>query len=227
MSGQPNLNEIIDDVLIYASIDDIDGPGQILAQAGPCLVRGHPTQTSPAFPAVGAMQFDRADLNTLSGSGSLQDVITHEMLHVLGFGTIWGSPRNLILNGGTADPRYTGALAAQGCRTLGGSIACATTVPLENTGGEGTADSHWRESTFNTELMTGFLDAGTNPISLMTINALGDLGYTVNNFAADPYTVFSNAFRAQASITGPRPVWEIVIRPSGVLDGQTLRSLRP
>jgi hypothetical protein len=226
VSGQPNLDEIIDDVLIYASIDDIDGPGQILAQAGPCFIRPHPINVGPPHTAVGAMQFDIADLASLSGSGSLQDVITHEMLHVLGFGTIWGSPRNFLQGSGTADPRYTGAQGIEGCRSIGGSIACAISVPLENTGGDGTQDSHWRESTFNTELMTGFLDAGSNPISRMTIGALADLGFEVNPAAADDYTIFLNAFRANAVADGPRVKWENLIRPTGVLELRTVRPLR-
>ena len=225
-SGQPVLNEIIDDVLIYASIRDIDGPGQILAQAGACFVRGHPTQTSPPHAAIGTMQFDAADLGALSGSGSLQDVIIHEMMHVVGLGVLWESSRNLLQNGGSADPRYTGTQGIQGCRSIGGSIACATSVPVENTGGEGTADSHWRESSFNTELMTGFLDSGANPISLMTIGALQDLGFTVNEAAADQYSIFLNAFRAN-TLAGPRVKWENVIRPTGVLENGTVRPLTP
>ncbi|HYC50595.1 MAG TPA: leishmanolysin-related zinc metalloendopeptidase [Gemmatimonadaceae bacterium] len=227
-TGQPVLNEVIDDVLIYASIRDLDGPGNVLAQAGACFVRPHPTQTSPPHAAIGTMQFDAADIQALSGSGSLQDVITHEMLHVLGLGVLWGSPRNFLLNGQTGDPRYTGTQGLEGCRSIGGSIACATSLPVENTGGDGTQDSHWRESTFNTELMTGFLDAGANPISLMTVGALADLGFVVNPAAADEYSIFSNAFRSEAIGTaGPRPVWEVIIRPTGVIEGRTLRQLRP
>src|SRR5207237_10218801 len=59
VSGQPPLNEVIDDVIIYAAIQHIDGPGKILAQAGPCLFRTAATgQPSPGLPAVGVMQFD-------------------------------------------------------------------------------------------------------------------------------------------------------------------------
>src|SRR5439155_24782036 len=40
VAGLPTLSsELIDDVVIYAAIEDIDGPGKILAQAGPCLYR--------------------------------------------------------------------------------------------------------------------------------------------------------------------------------------------
>ena len=60
---------------------------------------------------------------------------------------------------------------------------------LANTGGSGTRDGHWRESTFDTELMTGFTERGPMPLSVITVGALADLGYTVDRSKADPYTV--------------------------------------
>ena len=222
VEGQPNLNELIDDVLIFAAITSIDGNGQVLAQAGPCLVR----QGSPAHTAVGVMEFDSADLGLLTQGGSLQDVITHEMLHVLGVGTLW-TDRGILSGAGTADPRYTGTFGIQGCQAVGGSVACLSSVPVEGTGGEGTRDSHWRESTFNTELMTGFLDSGVNPISAITVGALRDLGFVVNTDAADPYTIFLNAFRTQASLVAPAPAWENTLRPIGVLDNGRVIPMRP
>jgi hypothetical protein len=52
-------------------------------------------------------------------------------------------------------------------------------------------DAHWRETTFDTELMTGFSEAPgiAVPMSTMTIQSLADIGYVVNTFAADPYIV--------------------------------------
>jgi hypothetical protein len=222
VTGQNNLNEIIDDVLIYAAITAIDGAGKVLAQAGPCLIRSTGTGVHTA---VGVMQFDSADLGNLSSGGSLQDVITHEMLHVVGIGTLW-EDRNLIVDAGTLNPRYTGAQGIAGCQAVGGNVACATSVPVENDGGEGTADAHWREATFNTEIMTGFLDA-SSPISAMTIGALADLGFIVNNADNDTYTIFLNAFRANIG-GSPRTAWENVLRPIGVLENRrvTLRSPR-
>jgi hypothetical protein len=222
VTGQPNLNEIIDDVLIYASIRSIDGQGQILAQAGPCFVRATATGDHTA---VGIMQFDSADLATLTAGGNLQDVITHEMLHVLGIGTLW-EDRNFVTDTGTVNPRYTGANAIAGCQATGGNVACAATVPVENQGGEGTRDAHWRETTFNTEIMTGFLDAAT-PISLMTIGALEDLGFVVNDAAADTYTIFLNALRADLGSSRPRPAWENIMRPVGVLEKGRVIPARP
>jgi hypothetical protein len=61
-------------------------------------------------------------------------------------------------------------------------------VPVENTGGPGTADSHWRESVFGNELMTGTVNE-VNPLSRVTLGSMADLGYAVNLADADPYTL--------------------------------------
>jgi hypothetical protein len=144
------------------------------------------------------MKFDSADLALLAGSGNLQEVITHEMLHVLGFGSFWGSTdKNLVVNPSTANAAYTGASGIAGCKAIGGNITCASSVPVEGTqGGDGTVNSHWRESTFGKELMTGFLNSGINPLSVMTIRSLEDLGYTVNPAAADAFTIPGGSIRA-------------------------------
>jgi hypothetical protein len=179
------LNETIDDIVIYASVASIDGPGSVLASAGPCFVRN-----SNKLPVLGRMRFDIDDLEDLAGDGSLEDVILHEMLHVLGIGTIWGpSLKNLISGSGTADPRYIGEIGIAACQAVGGTVTCATDVPLENTGGAGTAEGHWRETTFDTELMTGYAESVAMPLSLLTLGGLWDLGYGVNANATDNYGI--------------------------------------
>ena len=62
-------------------------------------------------------------------------------------------------------------------------------VPVENTGGPGTRDSHWREDVFRNELMTGFIGDSGNPMSGVTIGSLKDLGYQVDMSAAEPYSL--------------------------------------
>src|SRR5678809_1028011 len=124
--------------------------------------------------------------------GNFPDVITHEMLHVVGLGTLWGPDEyNLRQGAGTPQTRYTGALGVGGCVAVGGASVCPGSIPLENTGGSGTADSHWNESIFFNELMTGFVNTRSsvptgllNPFSLMSLRSLGDLGYVVNKKAA-------------------------------------------
>jgi hypothetical protein len=67
--------------------------------------------------------------------------------------------------------------------------APAAFVPLETGGGSGTAGGHWKESVFNTELMTGYLNYGNNPLSKVSIASLADLGYKVDLTKADAYTL--------------------------------------
>lgn len=178
--------DIIDGVIIYASIDSIDGKDSVLAQSGPCYTRSD----TDVRTAIGIMKFDSADINSLGTSGNLQEVITHEMLHVVGVGSYWDSlpgNKNLLINYGP-NVAYIGAGGIAGCKALGANNTCATSVPVEgDQGGDGTIDSHWDESTFGNELMTGFLNRGTNPLSVMTIRSLEDLGYVTNPAAADAY----------------------------------------
>jgi hypothetical protein len=225
VSGQPTMNETIDDVIIYASIQPIDGAGQILAQSGPCLIRDDPQAILPPFPAVGIMEFDSADLATLSAGGSLQDVITHEMMHVMGFGVIWDlSPLDLLDNAGTADPEFNGTTARTACVALGGTSTCAAAVPVEGTPAPaGTADSHWRESTFDAEIMTGYID-GNNPISTMTIGSFADMGYTVNSLDNDAYSLSSVRASERSSSVLQTYSWDRVLQPRWLLNPVTGRT---
>ena len=179
----PALNEAVDDVLIYATVTAIDGPGKILGSAGPCIIR-----SQSVFTVIGLMRFDVDDLNALFSSGRLDAVILHEMLHVVGFGTLWRS-KDLLFGSGTADPRFSGAVAAAKCVAAEGIVTCGDgRVPLENLGGSGTVESHWRESVFDTELMTGFVEFNPNmPLSAITLASLEDLGFSVNYLSADPF----------------------------------------
>jgi hypothetical protein len=181
----PVLNETIDDLVIYASVQDIDGPGRILAEAGPCAFRG---RSQGYLTTIGVMEFDSSDLDRIGTNGTLQDVITHEMLHVLGIGTLW-TAQGLTVNPGTSTVSYVGAAGKQGCVADGGASICSGGVPVENNGVPGTADSHWRESVFQSELMTGYVIAGGMPLSAITAGSLQDMGYTVNMLAVDPFKV--------------------------------------
>ncbi|MBA3673140.1 MAG: hypothetical protein H0W68_14110 [Gemmatimonadaceae bacterium] len=207
--GVAPLTETVDGIVIFASIQNIDGPGKILAQSGPCYVRSGNRLT-----IVGVMEFDSSDLASLTTSGSLQDVIQHEMLHVVGLGSLWNAP--LLANRNLATVTWTGAGGIAGCTFHGGSGVCGGGVPVENTGGAGTANAHWRETTFTNELMTGFLNRGNNPLSQLTIRSMADLGYNVNMADFDDYTVPLTPLSISASrastIVGivPNEEWEHV-----------------
>lgn len=178
--------EVIDDLLILAQGQEIDGPGTILGQAGPTRLRPASAGASAFLPAKGKMQFDTADLKKMQQQGTLVDVITHEMGHVLGIGTVWGN-KGLVKGAGKSNPTFTGKNAMREYGVLRKGAAKA--VPVENTGGQGTADSHWRESVFRNELMTGFVGTTGNPLSRLTVASLQDLGYQVNMDAAEAYNL--------------------------------------
>ncbi len=228
--------DIIDGVLIYASIDSIDGKDSVLAQSGPCYVRS----LTDVRTVIGIMKFDSADINSLDVNGNLQEVILHEMLHVVGVGTYWDSlpgNKNLLINYGP-NVAYIGAGGIAGCKALGAVNTCATSVPVEGTqGGDGTINSHWRETTFGNELMTGFLNRGTNPLSVMTIRSLEDLGYVTNPADADTYPDANTikqwnlraSFRLDDISATPTPgVWEKPLKrsPRSIPSGSSAKDLR-
>ncbi len=183
-TAQPAINENVDDMLMFVELVPIDGAGKVLGEAGPCYVR-----SEDGLPVVGHLKLDTADLQQMESYGTLDDVVLHEMGHILGIGTLWSSA-NLLTGAGTPDPVFTGMSAVSAYNVLGGLGA---TVPVENTGADGTRDGHWRESVFGNELMTGYIGGTPNPVSAMTIASLQDLGYGANTSAASTYTLSSTS----------------------------------
>lgn len=179
--------EEVDDVLILAQGTAIDGPGQILGQAGPTHLRPATAGAAASLPARGIMSFDTADLAKMQSDGTLRDVITHEMGHVLGIGTIW-TIKKLLKDSTSNNPNFSGRTAMVEYGKLRGTNR-RLRVPVENTGGPGTRNGHWRETVFRNELMSGFISAPGNPLSRVTVASLGDLGYQVDLAAAEPYAL--------------------------------------
>jgi hypothetical protein len=183
--GQPAVSATIDDIRIQVFIDSIDGEGDVLGGASACILRA-----ASGLPSLGFIQLDSADLATMT-QADLDDLMLHEMGHALGFGTLWiedglltgACPETEDATTCATDPQYLGAVGRQKYHDLGGA---STNVPVEGTGGVGTWNSHWRESVFQNELMTGFIGSGANPLTAMTIGAMQDLGYVVDYATAEP-----------------------------------------
>ena len=97
-------------------------------------------------------------------------------------------------------------------------------------GGPGTADAHWRELVFDNELMTGFVNFGTNPLSGITVASLADVGYAVNLAGADPYSIPA-PIRLRAGPSRPAVSLgkDVLILPIGVVgtSGDVLDVIRP
>ena len=103
-------NEVIDDVVILAQGSPIDDVGRILGQAGPTHLRPQSAGVAAFLPAKGKMTFDTADLKQMEQDDTLNDVITHEMGHVLGIGTVW-TFKSLLKGAGKTNPTFLGKAA--------------------------------------------------------------------------------------------------------------------
>jgi hypothetical protein len=106
-----------------------------------------------------------------------------------------------LTGGGGDDPRYTGPAAAAQYNSI--FSTSGSTTPVEGGGSGGTNDSHWRESVLGNELMTGYLNGGSNPISRITVGAMADLGYDVSYSAADAYARPALITSSSSLIAGP------------------------
>ncbi len=171
--------KIIDDIRISAELVSIDGDGGILGQAGPTAIR-----TANYLPATAIMEFDVADADAFNALGLWDDIVLHEMLHSVGFGSIWEYTGD-ISGAGTANPLFTGEWATLAYNAVLGDGNNALGVPVEQDGGAGTRDSHWDEETFDNEIMTGYIDA-SNYVSPMTVASLEDIGYATVWDSSDP-----------------------------------------
>ena len=209
ITGLSLNNRSIKSIVIYVQLAPIVSgtPGLVtLGSAGPCFVR-----STSGLTVVGGMRLNSDYLLTNLNALQRDDVVLHEMGHVLGFGTLWtGIPTipslpvllpNPAASSGAGNPQFVGALSLIEFLAMGGP-AGSTTVPVENCGAAGTINGHWKEgvtagpagSGFGTELMTGYLSAPggqRNPFSRLSIAAMGDLGYTVDLSQADAYTLNS------------------------------------
>lgn len=174
-------------VSISAYAAPFDGAGNTFAEAGPTAFD---FQQGLFLSTTGSMQFDSADIGVLEAAGTLQSVMTHEIAHVLGFGTLW-SLNGLLVEG---SGRYTGSAGVTAYRAE--FSPGASFVPVELGGGVATRDLHWNEvdgglsntgitdsqgRDFGDEIMTGW--TGPTPanryISQTTLRSFEDLGFTV------------------------------------------------
>lgn len=184
-------DDVLDDIIIEVNLREIDGPLGILGRAGPQFIRV-PDYTTLS----GLMEFDVADLGFLDERNLFEEVIIHEMGHVLGIGTFWrladfGFDAPNLINLSTLeqaiDPDYLGRTGNLFWKTEGGNGLLPVEGAFFDSNGNpfvrpGTSYGHWDEDRLFNELMTGFLNSNVqNPLSRITAGSVRDLGYGTAN----------------------------------------------
>jgi hypothetical protein len=193
--SMPALNESITNVVIFLELDSIDhsgnGGGNTLGYARNCALR---TSIQPLF---GYMRLDTFDLANMSDA-VLNGVLTHEVGHVLGISRTYWDLRSLLVGASGDDPFYQGIRGREQFALIPGLAYGGTPVPVENTGGGGTRNTHWRTSILSSgarrEMMVGFASSDMR-LSRLTVGALADLGFDVRFGGADELSFGSSALR--------------------------------
>ena len=217
--GSPGVSDVVDDIRIYVTIDSIDGGGgsggNILGRAAPCSWRlqlwsapgSSRTDTINKQVIRGFIELDEFDVARMETQGVLLSVVTHELAHVLGFGTVWTTHDRLRNpsdpNRPNADTHFEGPLTIAAFDAAGGAGYGGSKVPVENTGVRGSADGHWRQSVFEDEMMTPFLTGSAQAMSAITLESLYEIGYEVNLNEAESFGLSRAGAAGMAMPRGP------------------------
>ncbi len=171
--------DVIDDLFVMVAVIDFDGgPGVRTSLCG--------LRESSKLPMVGAIILDVVGVSR----EDVDDMILHGFGHMLGFTAHSWRPLDLLRNAswdGGGDTHFVGTGAIGAFVAAGGANHQGGKVPVENDPTHGSVDSHWRESVFGAELMSSWLQVGRDRLSAITIQALADIGYTVNVELAENY----------------------------------------
>ena len=209
--------ETVDDMVVVVDAFAMDGDLGTVARAGTC------TRRADSSPVLGYVSFDEVDIGTLQAYDDLEEIMLHELTHVLGFGFRWVLLGLLDQDHDPEfDPHFTGSRARAAFDAAGGTNYTGAKVPTEP--GQG----HWRDSVFGRELMNSFLYVNRRePLSAITLEALVDMGFWVDVSYADEFQL-ANPDRVAADAS-PEPLIrvhdEIDRGPQVIVDrnGRTLR----
>jgi len=204
-------------IIVDAGVFAIDGVGGTLAQAGPNS--GFTDNSGFFLPDAGELEFDSADIATLAAQGNLQDIIIHELGHVLGFGTTWelNGVYDSDTSSATSVGQYTGDLGLAAYNAEFGLNE--SFIPIENDFGPGTADGHFDEEFFGVALNSNPTVAaggrfGPNQSEILTgvFNPNIPATFSVTTLATFQDIGFNVDFEALELINNPPP--EAVPEPS-------------
>src|SRR5262249_30176302 len=139
------------------------------------------------LPCKGTIVFDSGDLALLDQHGLLLDTVTHEIGHVLGFGTIWEDKiPDMLQQAGGETVAFLGRTAVAEYQKLPHRKG---PVPIERNGGSGTQGRHWDDDKLPREMMSGMVEQSGKLISRVTVASLQDLGWVVDLDNAENYAL--------------------------------------
>ncbi|GGM19939.1 hypothetical protein GCM10010841_29970 [Deinococcus aerophilus] len=212
--GLPRVQGTLKKLLVFVVVKRLKD--DVYATGMPCDLRD-----GSYLPVYGVIDLNSDGLSDLPRE-DLLDTMIHELLHVLGVGTLWEADYRVSVSGDT-DGRtlvrrvggalyYTGPRALAAYRTLGGQ---GPGVPLDPDAG------HWSGRAVCAEILSG--DAGdftgrVNPVSVLTLGALEDLGYRVNRAGAGRFSLpkgSSCAAQLKGEASGDRARTPPVVPPGG------------
>lgn len=168
-----------DDIRISARLIDIDGP---LGTAG--FGGFDAARPDSLLPYSGLIELDVADADP--SDPNYDDVVLHEMMHALGFGTVW-TAQGLLQDDTSGQQRFIGANAVSAYDDAFPEEFAADPRSSQGVPTQGD-NAHWNEAIFGDEILTPDGISGENSnISAITIASLEDLGYdTIFDDPTDP-----------------------------------------
>lgn len=159
--------------IVFFGIPFCTHTGKRYAQASPTRQSGDPSIIG------GKIEFEQSDLNTAIDNEIFEDLLLHEMAHMLGLGTKWDAT-DIDMQIDASTKSYIGANAVAAWRDIG----CTGDLPVASESDL----SHWNEKCLVNEVLTPTLRFRTKAlVSSMTIGALKDLGYEVDESQQDAY----------------------------------------
>jgi hypothetical protein len=181
-AGQPAMSESVNGLVVWVEIKSIDGVGGTLGSAAACYRR------VPSLVALaGHVRLDLDDLVNDLEDGTALATISHQLLHILGFGSLWNQLG--LVRGSSNDPMFNGKHATRAFQDALSRPYGGFGVPVENLGGAGAAMSHWRTSLMGQEMMSAFACGGVAPLSYVTLSAFSDMGLRVTDYGDDDFEV--------------------------------------
>jgi hypothetical protein len=187
--GLPAIRERVGRFFVFVVVKDLGD--DVYGDSTPCDLHD-----KTYLPIYGAIDLNSRGLD-VQAAPELLDTMIHELLHALGVGTLW-TPDERVSLSGESDGRtlvrktgkkwfYTAPRALAAYKALGGK---SSGIPLDPDQG------HWAGELFCSEILSGAAGDVTdrvNPVSLITLSALEDLGYTANLSKADRYRLSGKA----------------------------------